>query len=391
MKRGLGLGVFGVVIIISIILVFGPSLGTRIGAGLGPTSMHRPVTARVIGLHPEADAVTVSDTGYDPSVVSLAWSRSTDVYNYNYTIDYALSSNGPWTEYNVISVTDTTSEAILGLTPDTTYYFQVWDCGLLVGCTASANTLEVATAATATLTDSVTSESSVSLAWTNGASYGGWIGFGSYVVEESVNGGAYSTLTTITSGSTTTDAVNALSVATNYAFKVETTDNQSKATYSNPVSLTTPSTLATVASASPATITAGQSTNLTCTATGGVGPYSYTWAFGDSTTGTGATSTHTYTSTGTFTATCTARDAYGLTASSTASVTVNPVPASPTVAGLPTSQGYDLVAAIIVVVVVAIVVTALIVRSRKKGREPPRPYASTAPPSQGSEAPPPTP
>ena len=63
---------------------------------------------------PHADAVTVSYDGIDPTAISLAWTRSTDVDNYNYTIEQGFSSNGPWTERSIISNTDTTSESLTG-------------------------------------------------------------------------------------------------------------------------------------------------------------------------------------------------------------------------------------------------------------------------------------
>jgi chitodextrinase len=370
---------------LSALLLLGPSIITEIGAVSGATSTPTPAQFRTAGSGPNADAVTVSYNGIDPTAISLSWSRSTDVYNYNYTIQESSSSNGPWTTVKVINVTDTTSEAVTGISPATTYYFRVWDCGLLVGCTPSANTLEVTTPTTATLTYTLASESSVSLSWSNSATYGGWVGFTSYVIDESINGGSYSALTTVTSESTQSNIVNGLSLATHYSFLVKTTDNVSQSSDSNAVNFTTPSPLTAAASAQPATVNIGQSTTLACIPTGGVGPYTYSWSFGDSTTGTGATTTHSYSSAGTFTATCTVTDHYGLVATSSTTVTVN---ANPTVAGLPANEGYALIGAIIVVVIiVAIVATVLTMRSRKKRREAPQPYTPTAPPQQG-QAPP---
>jgi|HubBroStandDraft_1064217.scaffolds.fasta_scaffold229765_1 hypothetical protein len=272
MKHGvgrLGLATLG----LSVLLLLAPSMMAGLEAVPGSTST--PAAFHDAGPGPSADAVTVSYNGIDPTVISLTWSRSTDVDNYNYTIEDSSSANGPWTTVNVVTVTDTTSEAVSGLSAGTVYYFRVIDCGLLVGCTPSANTLELTTPTTTTLTYTITSESAVSLSWTNGATYGGWVGFTSYVIDESINGGSYSALVTITSDSTQTNIVNGLSLSTTYGFLVRTTDNLSQVTDSNPVSFTTPSPLTAAASAQPATVNVDQSTTLACIPAGGVAPYTY--------------------------------------------------------------------------------------------------------------------
>jgi uncharacterized delta-60 repeat protein len=56
---------------------------------------------------------------------------------------------------------------------------------------------------------------------------------------------------------------------------------------------------------------------------------SHAWDFGDGSTGTGATASHSYATRGTYTARLTVRDGYGLTATATQAITVNPVIAPP--------------------------------------------------------------
>ena len=189
-------------------------------------------------------------------------------------------------------------------------------------------------------------------------------------MQESVNGGAFSTLTTTSSESTLNQVVNDLSMPTTYGFRVQTTDNLSQVTYSNSVSFSTPAALEAAASVVPQTVNAGQPTVFGCTSTGGVGPLDYSWSFGDGQTGIGANPSHSYTSAGTYTATCTVVDKYGLSTTSTVIVNVNPNPT--TVAGLPPSQGYTLFGAIVgAAIIIVIVVVALSMRSRKRSRDPP--------------------
>ncbi|HEY4020179.1 MAG TPA: PKD domain-containing protein [Pseudonocardiaceae bacterium] len=87
-----------------------------------------------------------------------------------------------------------------------------------------------------------------------------------------------------------------------------------------------------------ATPTSGQipvNVSFTGTATGGTPPYSYSWNFGDGTTSTVQNPTHTYNTVGTFNASLTVTDSSGKTASSSVSISADPV--AGTAPGAPTA------------------------------------------------------
>ncbi|EQD49717.1 cell surface protein, partial [mine drainage metagenome] len=159
------------------------------------------------------------------------------------------------------------------------------------------------------------------------------VGFNSYTVLESINGGSFSSVDTIPSEGTTTYTANGLSASTNYQFEVQTSDNRSQSTYSNVVAPTTVAGLTVSSSSSQTSADVGQAVSFTCSAAGGTTPYSsYTWNFGDGTTGSGASVSHSYSQSGTKEATCTVQDAYGSSASSpptTITVYTDPVATAP--------------------------------------------------------------
>ena len=256
--------------------------------------------------------------GLDPTALSLHWNKSTDFWWGNYTIWYSdSSSNGPWTQVWSSTNQADTSTGFYGLQPGGTTYWVLKDYDTYSGITAS-NTLQVNVPLNSTLSLSTPTETSAQLTWTNSASYGGLLSFGSYVVKESVNGGPFSSVSTITTRSTTSYLVNGLSSATPYAFQVLTLNNWSSdpGTLSNRVTLTTPGTLSASVVASRASADVGQPISFTCDASGGSSPFTYSWDFGDGATGSGQTASHSYQAAGSHSASCKVVDSFGASATS---------------------------------------------------------------------------
>lgn len=349
MRRRRGVCVAELLPLVTVTLIMVLLLGTW------DLSPHQASHPPVQGISPAGSVDTLSYDGVDPTVISLFWAHTTDICFSNYTLQYSLtSSNGPW--YVIWSTTNSaqTSIYVYGLTPGATYWWEIVDNDFCTG-PATSNALQVTQPAVASLSYSTPSESSVSLNWTNNAAYGGWVGFGSYTVLESINGGSFSAVTTIASASTTTYLVNGLSPSTLYGFEVQTTDNVSQSTLSNSISFSTPAALTVTVSASRTTADVGQPVAFTCAATGGERPYvNYSWSFGDNGTGStwispfnGSTATHVYSTTGVMNAICTVTDLSGTQASGGTIVMISPDPQitgvtfTPSSAGPPADHGID--------------------------------------------------
>jgi len=281
---------------------------------------------------PAATSVTLSENGIGPSTLSLTWSESGDLLFVSYTVQYSLTgSNGPYAVLSTITSIGDTSEYVYGLSPDTTYWWQIIDTDSLGS--ATSNTFQVTQPSVATLAYTLPTSTSVQFTWNNLASYGGLVEFGSYVLMESVASGAFSSATTITSSTTQGYTLNGLSPSTQYSFYLQTTDQcygcsppMPSSTDSNTVSFLTSAPLSASATGTPSAVDVGQKVTFSCAAGGGVPSYSYAWTFGDGTTGSGQTPTHSYAQSGTVTATCTVTDSKGSTATGATSVTVSALP-----------------------------------------------------------------
>ncbi len=288
--------------------------------------------AKTPTLNAEATAVTVSYAGLTPTVLGLTWTQTGDVCFQSYTEQYSFtSSNGPWTTLGTITTASQTWDYIYGMTPGVTSWWQIIDTDCIGSQTS--NQLQVNEPPEATLAYTRPTSTSVQFTWNNQGSYAGHVAFGSYQLMESIAGGGYGSVTTITVQNTMTYTVQGLSPATLYAFYLTTTDQCSgcgatlpSSSNSNAVSFTTVPPLTAQASASSSATDVGLSLTFTCVASGGQSPYTYAWTFGDGSTGNGASVTHAYASPGSKTATCTVTDYIGTQASSPYGVTVYPAP-----------------------------------------------------------------
>ncbi len=272
----------------------------------------------------------LASDGIDPTALGLSWTLSAWPCFSNYTIQYSSSQSGPWTKVAVYTLRTETAAVFYPLTPGTQHWWEELDYDCL-GASVLYGPISESQSPVASLTSTNPSPTSISLAWNNGATYGGLIDFVSYQVMESVNGGSYTSVATITSESTMTDNITGLASGTNYAFYVVTTDDcgtcspvPSFASNSNVITYGTPIALTASATATPPVIDDGQATTLACAAAGGSSPYTYSWNFGDGTpNASGQTVSHTYNTPGTMSPTCTVTDNSGTKASSATPVTVN--------------------------------------------------------------------
>jgi hypothetical protein len=228
-----------------------------------------------------ASTVHVSVASQTATSISLSWTKTSDIIFKNYAVTYSSFVNGPYITETTITDASQTSYAITGLTPNTPYYFIIQDTSndILSSSTQASNTLQANTNPTPILSNPSKTSTTVSLQWSDYNSYSSTVPFESYVVQMSVAGGQWSTLTTITDVSQSTYTVTGLSPAT-YQFRmydkagssgeISSSSNtitvhlydQLKVQINNPYS--TP-------------VNVGQQVQLTAQASGGSGSYNYQW------------------------------------------------------------------------------------------------------------------
>jgi len=234
---------------------------------------------------PSATTDDISVAGYDSTSIALSWAESGDWCFDDYRIqDATQGDDGPWNTIETISTAGVTSMIVGGFSPGDTTWFQDIDDSGCSGGSATSNVVSATNPGDSSLTYADTSTSSVTLTWTNTASYGGLLSFDSYQVEEAVNGGGFTAQPSITAQtpmSSTITGITGLNTGTEYQFYVVTTDqcNDCSSSWSTTSNSNTVTHLyIKQPTASPTALDVGQTTSLTVTAQGGVPPYSYSWA-----------------------------------------------------------------------------------------------------------------
>jgi PKD repeat protein len=285
-------------------------------------------------VHPAATE-TLEGVGVTPTLSGFSWTKSTSLTFSSYELASSTAgASGPWSEVQNLTATGDNASWVYGMTPGTTTWWQVtaWSNYVITMTGTASNVINVTQPATALLNATSPSPTSVTLNWTNNATYAGNLSFGEYAIYQSTSGGAPAVVATVTDSSTLSYTVNGLTSGTSYSFYLATQDQGSTGgvpheytTDSNTVNLGTPVALGASATAQPGTADAGQVVSLSCVATGGTGPYVYNWTFGDGTpNSTGSIVDHAYATSGPYTAECTATDAVRSTAFAGVSVTVSP-------------------------------------------------------------------
>jgi hypothetical protein len=197
----------------------------------------------------------------------------------------------------VITAAGTTTYVVSGLSPGTTYNWEVqenYETCLLVLCTPESVTtdpLNLTQPSVAYLNVTGVTSTSATLEWTDNATYGTLVSFLGYTVWEELNGGAATEVTSV-STEAQTSYVATLASGESYSFFINTADciagcgggaPTSSVTQSNLITLGTPLTLTVTVFADRTTIDLGQSDYFTCTPTGGESPFAYAWNFGNGT------------------------------------------------------------------------------------------------------------
>ena len=210
-------GVAFVVVVIAITGTSGLTAGSR-------DALVPPKTANL----PAAPYVTISEDGVSPtglSIVATASGIFCGPAQQVWTIYESIAgSHGPWRELSSLTIAAyRVVEGVSNLVPGATYWWYAADTNTCTGIVKS-NTLELTQPAVATLSYSLETPSSATLKWNNLAVYGGQIVFGSYTVDQAIDHGNWTPITTITNVSSTAYNISGLAPGTDYAFEINTTD-----------------------------------------------------------------------------------------------------------------------------------------------------------------------
>lgn len=265
--------------------VYSPTASS--GGGSALSSSSRPLVG----------AFALGDNGVSPAAISLNWTASTQSCFTNYSVYYSrTAASGPWAFATSVTTAGSPNAVVSDLTPGGAYWWNVtvfYRTGLLcLGGTAqsSSDVLAESQPSLAYLTSPANTSSTVNLSWTNNATYGGGISFGSYRVIEVVNG-APSTYTTVSTLANRNVSVSGLQAGSSYSFYVNTVDlcsacgaGGNSTTRSNVVLAGTATTLTASLTSTRSTADAGQLVGFTCTPSGGTPPYSFRWNFTNGTT-----------------------------------------------------------------------------------------------------------
>ncbi len=323
------------VVLAAFVLSAVPLGATSARGGGGTTAPSRSVSEAVpMAAHPAA-TTTLESVGLTPTLSGFSWTKSTSVTFSSYELASSTSSaSGPWTEVQNLTAVADNASWVDAMTPGATTWWEVtaWSNDIITMTGTASNVVAITQPATALLNATAPTPTSVTLNWTNNATYAGNLSFGEYSIYQSTAGGAPSVTDTITDLGTLSYTLDGLSAGTSYSFYIATQDRGSLGgaeheytTDSNTVNLGTPVALGATASAQPASADVGQMVSLSCVATGGTGADTYSWAFGDGTpNSTGPIVDHAYATPGPFSAECTASDAAHSTVLAGVSITVSP-------------------------------------------------------------------
>ncbi len=303
------------------------------GPATGAPPLGETATAGPSGVAQPAATMALGFTGLDPTAVALNWTATTVFLPGSYTVEYSTNgSGGPWTTAAVVA-NSATSTVVSGLSPGGDYWWMVTVSGTLGG-SESSNVLAVPQPSLAYLWNSAETSTSVTLNWTNNATYAGPIGFGSYALYEAQNGSLPIREATLTNVSQLSATVAGLTPGASYSFFLNTTDCDSACataseywTDSNSVTVGTVYALSVTITAGRSEVDTGVPDLFTCTPSGGESPFQFTWDFGNGTNVSGAGSvSHAFASAGAVDVSCSVTDHVANHASASVNVSVQPYP-----------------------------------------------------------------
>lgn len=312
--------------------------------------------------------------GETETTISLEWSAYTPAFLnniLNYIVYFSTSGvNGPFESYSMGPYTLNTT--FVNLNPDTNYWFyvEVIQGNGFGSSNATTTTIQVQTAHSISLQYTSTTQTTISLSWTDYNSYSSLTTFQSYTVQMMTQSGPWSTLTTLTSPADTTYTVTGLSPGTFYSFRVYDTVYVSGvgtfSSTSNVASASTVSNMNVMISASSTSIDVGGSLQFMASVSGGVGPYTYQWYVNGNPVS-GATSsefTFSPTTAGTYSVYLVVQDSTGTSdTSNSITVTVNN---SITPVGQYSNSDLPLIIIVIVVIIALIGIAMALSMSKKK-------------------------
>jgi len=334
---------------------------------------------------------TVSSPAQTETTITLSWTKSNDLIFGNYAVTYSTSVNGPYSTVATITDSSQTSYAVTGLNPSTPYYFIIKDTAnnIIGSSTSSSQVYQAYTVATPQISSPSKTSTTVSLHWSDYNSYSSTMPFQSYVIQMSVSGGQWSTLTSITDVSQNTYTVTGLSPAT-YEFlmydKVGTSGLYQSS--SNIVTVYIyPIVQVQINNPSTTTVDMGQQVQLSASASGGTNSYSYQWYLNGNPISGATSASYTYSPTDAGTSSTiyvTAQDtqdsSLAIATSNTVTLTTpltanfqSTIPSTPTPSPTQTSNSNDTIIYVVVIVVVIIAVigaVAGIVVKQKASKKP---------------------
>ncbi|MFI5414421.1 MAG: PKD domain-containing protein [Candidatus Lutacidiplasmatales archaeon] len=279
--------------------------------------------------------IVLTAAGVAPAAIGLSWTApigGAALFS-NYEIDRSTNgSNGPWTPVASVTSFSATSHFETGVSAGAHYWWRVVmnETGFMP---TISNVLAQTQPGTASLVAALAGPTSANLTWTNHAQYGTEVGFVSYTVLESANGGNFTSAAVQTVETEESTTVTGLQAGTAYLFEVRTADGCRNAsncgqfpapsvTSTNSARVNTPGGLTATVVSAPATLVQGVHGSFACLGTGGTSPRLYDWNFGDGATAAGRNASHAYANVGSFLVTCRVHDVAGGSANATASVTV---------------------------------------------------------------------
>ncbi len=281
--------------------------------------------------------IALTDPGVSPAAISLSWTSPEDLFFSSWAVSYSnVSATGPFTVAETVTSQATTSLAIGSLMPGATYWWEVTEKNS-IGASSTSNVIEQVQPTLAYLTTPGPTSTSITLDWTDNATYGGLITFSAFVIlEQSVSTGPFTPVDTLTTASTRTATID-ITGGASYAFYLNTSDcldcGSAGASFSNTTSnvltVGAPFTLAASVSASHEVVDTIESDLFACTPSGGTSPFSYDWSVNGSAFAEGnSTLVATFSSAGSYPVHCEVTDSESPPAHATAGTTieVNPAP-----------------------------------------------------------------